>query len=58
MSVLIGVGQDEIHSWEASRSRPSLDQTVRSAAFCGTPSDRLLGRNLVEEALLVEAKHG
>ena len=52
----MGASQDDVRSWEESQSRPSLDQTVKLASILGTTPDWLLGRDLIEEALLDEAQ--
>ena len=57
LSILMGASQDDVRSWEESRSRPSLDQTVKLASVCGTTPGRLLGQDLIEEALREAAEH-
>ena len=57
LSVLMGASQDDVRSWEAGLSRPSIDQTVKPASVCSTTPDWLLGRDLIEEALREEAEH-
>ena len=57
LSVLMGVSLHAVRSWEASRSRPSHDQIVRLASISGATPDWLLGQDIIEDALLEEAKH-
>ncbi len=57
LSLLMGASQDDVRSWEAGLSKPSIDQTVKLASVCGTTPGWLLGRDLIEEALREEAEH-
>ena len=41
----------------ASLSRPSLDQVVELASRCGVTSDWLLGRQVIEKAMLEHVTH-
>ena len=51
------VTEDTVRSWEASLSRPSLVKVEELASRCDVTPDWLLGRDLIEEVFLEEAKH-
>ena len=47
-----GVTEREVHSWEASESRPEVWQVLDLAEQCGVTPDWLLGKDLIEEFLM------
>ena len=57
MGELAGVDEFAVRSWEQTSSRPSLSQVKELAAGCGTPPDWLLGRDLIDEVFLEQARH-
>ena len=57
MGEMAGVDECEVRSWEETLSRPSLPQLKELAARCGTTPDWLLGRDLIEEVFLEQARH-
>ena len=56
LGTFTGVTEDEVRRWEASETRPQLWQVLEVAARCEVTPDWLLGRNLIEEALVEASK--
>lgn len=55
MGELLRVSSHAVWSWEAGKMKPTPEHLVELAQRCGTTTDWLLGRDVVEAEILKEA---
>ncbi len=55
VSDLVGVSPHAVWSWEAGKMKPTPEHLLELAYRCGTSTDWLLGRDVVEGEILQEA---
>ncbi len=54
LSHLMGVSPHAVWSWESGKMRPTPERLLELAQHCQTSTDRLLGREFLEEEIMKE----